>query len=602
MGTGAGRVRLRLPPKLWLWCGSLGCTTGADERKEEEPEMATFRAGLKRSLAVVLIAFGLAISMVPGARAAGEQLSTYNAVASVGADGVLTVEAVLTFDGAAPASIQQVFSTARRTTQSTEYRFAITDITATSGATKLDAKVASGPNTVTVDLPTAGLTEPVKLAYKVSGAAVANAGGGTLVVWPLLQGLSVPVQQFNAEVSAPAQFNQLDCAAGAPASPGNCTFYGGGNHDYPTPTFRQDANSSGDVVIITLGFPAGQIAVNEDVRQLWTIERAFSVAPLPLGVGLGALLLGALALWAAHRKIGQDFVGAVEPVMIAEFQPVGAGRSEFKVVDGIHAGAIGTLADEHVDPVDVTAAILDLAVRGHLVITELPRESDHATTDWTFTRRANDEPLADYERTLLNAIAPVQGDAVKLSNLPGSLGAVIGDVQSQLYDEVVAKGWFAHRPDATRDRWGVIGWIGLVVATGAAIGLIWGTTFGLFGLALVLLALGLLFVSKEMPARTAAGAAVLRGLEVLHGNLLTHPVENLAGTDPYRQISPVLPYAVVLGGRDRWLKAMADADDDAVPDSTDLDWYHGPDGWHMADLPASLNNFVTTLQGTLFSR
>jgi len=105
-----------------------------------------------------------------------------------------------------------------------------------------------------------------------------------------------------------------------------------------------------------------------------------------------------------------------------------------------------------------------------------------------------------------------------------------------------------------------------------------------------------------MPARTADGIAVLRGLEILRGNLATHPVDNLSGPDAYAQISALIPYAVVLGGRDRWLNALAAADDDDVPDSDDLDWYHGPSGWHLSDLPASLTNFVTTMQGTLFTR
>ncbi|PKQ32254.1 MAG: hypothetical protein CVT62_04335 [Actinobacteria bacterium HGW-Actinobacteria-2] len=564
--------------------------------------MTALMAGVKRSLAVVLVAFALLMATMPTARADGGQLASYNAVASIGADGVLSVTATLTFDGAAPASVQQVFTTARRTTQSTEYRFAVTDVTAASGSTALDVKVASGPISTTVDVPTAGATGPITLSYKVTGAAVANVGGGTVVVWPLLQGLSVPVKVFDAEVRVPAQFNLLDCAAGDPAAPGSCTYYAGGTHDAPVPVFHQEDSRSGDVVVVTLGFPAGQVAVNENVRQLWTAERAFSVAPLPLGLGVGLLLIGGLALWAAQRRVGRDFAGSVEPKSVAEFKPIAAGKTEFVVADGIRPGVIGTLADERVDPVDVTAAVLDLAVRGHILISELPRETVHSATDWSFTRRQVDAPLADYERTLLNAIAPVQGDAVKLSNLPGSLHSVIGDVQSQLYDEVVANGWFARRPDATRDRWGLAAWIALIVATAAAVGLILFTTFGLAGLALVLIALGLLGISKEMPARTAEGIAVLRGLDVLRGNLATHPVENLSGPDAYTQISALVPYAVVLGGRDRWLAALASADDDDVPDSDDLDWYHGPSGWHLADLPASLNNFVTVMQGTLFSR
>ncbi len=37
-------------------------------------------------------------------------------------------------------------------------------------------------------------------------------------------------------------------------------------------------------------------------------------------------------------------------------------------------------------------------------------------------------------------------------------------------------------------------------------------------------------------------------------------------------------------------------------DETELDWYHGPEGWHLADLPDSLRNFVTTVEGSLLQR
>ncbi len=564
--------------------------------------MASIRAGVKRVVAVVLVTFGLTLALGPGAHAAGEQAATYKVVGNVAADGTLSVAATITFDGAVPATLQQVISTTRRTAQATEYRFTISDVTAAAAGKVLEAKVTVGPASTTIEIPTAGTTGPVTVNYKVSGAASANPAGGTLVVWPLLQGLNLPVKQFDAEVQVTAQFDQLDCAAGDPSSPGSCTFYAGGTHDQRYPTFRQESVRSGDVVVMTLGFPEGSVAVNQSLRQLWTAERAFSVAPLPLGLGLGLLFLGGLGLWAAFRRVGSDFSGSVEPKLVAEFTPVGAGRSAFRVADGIRPGAIGTLVDERVDPVDVTAAIIDLAVRGHLLITELPRESEHAPTDWAFNRRHSEAPLADYERTLLNAIAPAQGDPVKLSNLPGTLRASIGDVQDQLYDEVVKHGWFARRPDATRNQWGIGAWVALAIATIAAIALIAFTTFGLLGIALVLLALGLLAIANQMPARTATGTAILRGLEVLRGNLLTHPVENLSGVDAYREVAPLLPYAVVLGGRDRWLQALADADDDAAADSEDLDWYQGPAGWHLASLPASLNNFVTTTQGTLFSR
>ena len=63
------------------------------------------------------------------------------------------------------------------------------------------------------------------------------------------------------------------------------------------------------------------------------------------------------------------------------------------------------------------------------------------------------------------------------------------------------------------------------------------------------------------------------------------------------------PYAVVLGGKDRWLQAMVQADDDVdAPDPTAIDWYHAPATWHLQDLPVSLTPFISTVQGVLFGR
>lgn len=563
--------------------------------------MTSLLTPVRRLTAVLLVVLGLALGSASPARAAEGQLAGYDVTASIDLDGTLHVQAVATFDGTAPASVQQVLATTERTNKDTEYRFTVSDIQVTSGDSPVNATIATSPSAVTIDIPTTNLAS-YTLAYTVKGAAVEESTGGTVVRWPLLQGLSIPVQKFTALVAAPTQFDQLECRAGPPDAPGNCSSYTGGTFDHPTPEFVQNGSRANDVVIVTLGFPAGQVAVNADVHELWTVGRAFSVAPLPLLSALGLLLLGGLGLWLAHRRVGTDFAGVAEPVQVADFVPVAAGQTEFRVVDGVRPGAVGTLADEHVDPIDITATILDLAVRGNLRITQLPKESAHAATDWTFARLDGDSDLTSYEHTLRDAIAPVQGEPVKLSNLKGSISSVIGDVQSQLYDEVVDRGWFGSRPDATRNKWAAVGWIALAVALVVAVLLAAFTSFGLLGIALVLVALGLAAISREMPARTAKGSAVLGGLGALQSSLATHPTANLAGPDAFTRISSVLPYAVVLGGTDRWLQAMAAADGDESPDSTDLDWYHGPDDWRMADLPASLDNFITTVQGTLFSR
>ncbi|MCA0253397.1 MAG: DUF2207 domain-containing protein [Actinobacteria bacterium] len=552
-----------------------------------------------RILTVLLSGLVAWLAMGTPAHAA-ETIDSYVVSATVEADGTLRVNATITLADP-PDTLTQSFGTTARTTDSREYRFEIGEVTATSGGTPLTPTVTAGEGRTTVGVPTAGLTTPIELSYSVRGAAMAAADGSTVVAWPVVQGLELPVSTVDVTISVPGPFSSVDCAAGDPTAPGACTYFAGGTHDNPLPVFHHEGLAAGNMVAATLRFPAGAVAVNEDLRTLWTLDRAFSTGPAELLSALALLILGGLAVWLAHRRVGRDAAGAALPTRIAEFAPVGEGESEFRVLEAVRPGQVGTVLDEHVDPVDLTASVLDLAVRGHLRIHELERASAHAATDWSFERLDSDEPLAGYEQTLLEAIAPV-GGSVTVSNLPATVLPSIPQVQSELYDEVVARGWFARRPDTTRNTWTRLGWAALGVALLVTILLAGFTTFGLVGLALVLVSLGVVFVAAEMPSRTSAGAGVLSGLQVLRGQLATQPTDQLPEGREYEQLSRILPYAVVLGGADRWLQALVDADDDDTADGTDLAWYHAGADWHLSDLPDAVHNFVTTVQGTLVSR
>lgn len=551
--------------------------------------------------AMMILLVGLVGWVAIGSTAhAAETVDSYLVDARVDPDGTLRISATITLTDP-PPTLTQVMDTATRTPNSQEYRFAISDVTAKAGNTDLAVSVTTGERSTTISIPTQGVTEPIVLQYVVRGAAMAAADGGTVVQWPLVQGLSLPVKVFDGTAMAPTLFSSIDCAAGNPAAPGACTFFSGGTHDHPAPEFHHEGLAAGEFVQATLRFQKGAIGVNEDLRTLWTAERAFSTGPAELLSALALLVLGGVGVWFAHRKVGRDAAGAVTPTRIAEFHPIAEGQSEFRVLDAVRPGQVGTVLDEHVDPVDITATVLDLAVRGHLRIHELERSSAHAASDWSFERLASDDPLADYEKTLLDAIAPAEG-SVTVSTLSAAVVPVIPQVQSALYDDVVTRGWFARRPDTTRNTWTRLGWVALGVALLVTILLAAFTTFGLVGVALVLIALGVVFVAAEMPARTAAGAGVLSGLQVLSGALLTQPTDQLPKGREQEQLALILPYAVVLGGVDRWLQAIADTDDDQAADGDDLSWYRAGSDWHLRDLPDAVRNFVTTVQGTLFSR
>jgi hypothetical protein len=560
------------------------------------PSLRRRLTGLTMALAAVALMAG---PMVLPAQAQGVASSVVTS-ANLSADGTLKVTQTITFTGAPPATLEQRIQTRQNLLGDRQYAQTLSAISATVAGAAVTPDVDEDDENITqLSVPTNGATE-VTIGYTVVGAVI-NIENGVALRWPLLQGLNVQVNSFTGTVAIPGQFSYIRCTAGSPNSTTPCAFAAAGTEDAHTPTFRDGPRGEREVVVADIGFPAGTVSANETIIEEWTIGRAFSVDPLPLGLALGLLLLGALGLLAMHRRAGSDAKTSGELHKAAEFVPVGPGLTEFRPVSDLRPGQIGTIVDERVDPIDVTATVLDLAVRGHLHIEELPRSSPFARTDWLLTRRSGSDALRPFEKALLDGLAPDAG-SVKVSELPGRIHDSIGSVQNALYDEVVEQGWYERRPDATRSRWTRLAGTALVVAIAITVLLAAFTSFGLLGLALIALSLGLLFVAQEMPSRTHKGAALLNGLGALRSDLLSHPTNQMPPGRELEELSEVLPYAVVLGGVDRWLDAVSTADSDDTADSTDLSWYHGPADWHLRDLPDSLRNFITTTSGSLFTR
>ncbi len=154
-----------------------------------------------------------------------------------------------------------------------------------------------------------------------------------------------------------------------------------------------------------------------------------------------------------------------------------------------------------------------------------------------------------------------------MSRLSGRLADRIVGIQDALYDDVVARGWFEQRPDSTRSSWRTRGYVVLGLAFLAAVVLVAFTTLGLMALVLVSVGAAVVWVADRMPRRTAAGTALLDGLGALSALLATHTTAEMPRGRELQEISRLLGYTVVLGGKERWLDAMVAADDVARPGS-----------------------------------
>ncbi len=550
-------------------------------------------------LAFFLLTAGLIIGPQTHPAHAEGTATTFAAEGNLSREGVLTVRQTMTLANPVPAQISQRFETQRDLIGDRRQVFTMSGFAATAQGENVSVEVEVDGRYTTVAIPTNGASE-VTLSYTVSGAVVTTQSG-TELRWRVLQGLSAPVTAFGAVIAIPGPFTFIDCVAGDPNTAVPCSYSSAGTDSGQQPTFRDGPRGEGEIVEIVIGFPPGAVAGTEKVSYVWTIGRAFSASPVPLGLALALLVLGGIGLFLLHRRAGADAATGGAVTRVAEFVPTGPGRSEFRVIGDVRPGHVGTVADERVDPIDISATIVDLAVRGHLRITELPRANEFAPTEWEISRISSDSAgLLPFEAALLDGLT-VHGPTT-VSELPRRVSEVVADVQDKLYDDVVNHGWYDRRPDATRNRWTGTAITALFVAVAVTIVLAAFTTFGLVGLALIALALGLMFVAQEMPARTQKGAALLGGLGALRSDLMSYPTDQMPPGREFAELSEVLPYAVVLGGADRWLDAIVAADTDVDPDSEDLSWYHGPPNWHLRDLPNSLRNFLTTVSGTLFTR
>ncbi|MCL2423031.1 MAG: DUF2207 domain-containing protein [Micrococcales bacterium] len=519
---------------------------------------------------------------------------TVNIQASLSKDGVLTVEQTFTFDTGGPATLSQEVPR-REDREGRRYSYDLDKVTATVDGKKAAVSQSQSGKTTELSVGAKDATTVV-VAYQVTGTTTLAADDKIDFTWPVLAGANVDVASITGTVDVPLGGTTYDCRAGVPGALGSCGTFVGGTHESWTLTFTHKGLTAGQMVQAGVLFSAdAMVEVTEQVDDIRTVSDAFRVGGVELGALAAVVLVGALGLFLWWRRVRSGGYGGT-PVHVASLTSQD-GVTRLNVGASGQPGMIGTLVDLQVDPADILATILDLAQRGHMRITEL-ETSTYQTADWTFTRlECDSDELVEYERLLLDALTTSE---VKVSELSTSVGESIAGVQAAVYDEVLTAGWFSRlpsqRPRAVLWAWGGI--VAAIVVAGVVAAL---TTFGLAGLALVAVSVVALAVAGQTMVVTPTGAAVYAGLADLAEQLHTCETDVEPGQE-YAELSRILPYAVVLGGWDRWLQAVVAADDDPDPDSTDLGWYHAPADWHMRDLPHSLDSFITVVTGRLFTR
>jgi uncharacterized membrane protein YgcG len=416
-------------------------------------------------------------------------------------------------------------------------------------------------------------------------------------------GWSVPIDSANVTVHAPGGINRVACFTDDWKNDDRC---GSAKVVNPqTATFAHKNVSTWDGLTIVVGLANGVVhvppahLVDENNRTGGPIgELAATTGPLQYGLGGGiaalALVLAGVAYWRNGRdQRTYDTPLGMRPSVAPEFSPP----------DNIPPGLAGTLIDEKAAGVEISATVVHLAVRRYLYLEEIPAGNFWSNRDWKLTKlpTPGEDNLNPYERKLLQGIF-TGANEVKLSDLKYSFTPTYRQLINDLYEEMVAKGWYRKDPNRARSAWRIGGMTLLIVGAvlaGSSLGngqAGLALLFGGFAVAGLILRLS----ARAMPGRTAKGSAMHLRVQGFKRYLETAEAEQLQFEASEDIFSRYLPYAMVFGVVDKWAKVFSDlAESRGLNDNTTMYWYIGSSATDFGHLGTSMSNFSSTAGSTM---
>ncbi|HVA93740.1 MAG TPA: DUF2207 domain-containing protein [Candidatus Dormibacteraeota bacterium] len=245
---------------------------------------------------------------------------------------------------------------------------------------------------------------------------------------------------------------------------------------------------------------------------------------------------------------------------------VGPIAVQYAPPEGMTPAEAGTLIDDEADMRDITATIVDLAVRGYLTIEEKDTHKMMGlltNKDYVFHMKKTPKEwtgLKSHELVLLagifsNGVTP----DVELSSLQNRFYTNLPNIKNSIFDELMELGYFTHRPDYVRSAF-----VGGGIAIGVLLFIMGNSLAQNMGMApapfyIAAIVSGAIIVGFGwfMPARTSGGAKALAGVLGFE-DFLTH-VE----ADHLERIQQVpetfekfLPFAMALGVEKKWVGAF----------------------------------------------
>jgi uncharacterized membrane protein len=241
--------------------------------------------------------------------------------------------------------------------------------------------------------------------------------------------------------------------------------------------------------------------------------------------------------------------------------------AQYEPPNQLTPGEAGTLVDNSANMRDITASIVDLAVRGYMVIEEVQKDRMLGLLhekDYNFILqkdRSQWSALKAHEQALLDGFfnTGTPGETISMDSLQNRFYKTLPIMRTGIFDSLVSQGFYGRRPDSVRSTYvgaGVVVGV-LMIWGGGAVARALGIAALPFIVGGIVSALVICAFGWFMPAHTEQGTRTLESVLGFEDFLNHVEADRFNRTIKTPQMfEKFLPFAMAFGVEKNWSKAF----------------------------------------------
>lgn len=271
----------------------------------------------------------------------------------------------------------------------------------------------------------------------------------------------------------------------------------------------------------------------------------------------------------------------------------------YKLDPDLRAMEVGALVDERFNNEDITAGLIDLAVRGYIDIKEVSKNGFFSKKTFDFIKKKEaDDSLSSFEKKLLKGLLG-KAQKVNSKDLEGVFYITVKSVKDDVFKFLVKQDYYVKNPNLVFGKY-------IALGTFSLFGGVWLSSIIQMWFLLIVLVpfgIGMLMIAPFMSKKTKYGMekhAHILGfkefIEVAEKDRLKFFQEyqdELSKDDQIKTFEKLLPFAVALGMGDRWSDLFGDM---LLNYGYNPVWYSGTDSFSMNNLSNGLNDMGSSMR------